>query len=159
MKRRLMQTFLPLVDRVRGIVISVAGGKTVGIRALVINDQQQVLLVRHTYRDGWHTPGGGVDRGEGIYEALARELREEVGIELTEKPVIFGVYHNIWRGRHDYPILMLVRSFDGVPRVCDPVEIAEVAWFDIDNLPNDVTQKTRIRLAEYKGGQQVHEHW
>jgi len=35
-----------------------------------VNDQNQVLLVKHRYLDGWYLPGGGVDKGEELLQAL-----------------------------------------------------------------------------------------
>jgi 8-oxo-dGTP pyrophosphatase MutT (NUDIX family) len=51
-------------------------GKTLGVRALVTDEQGRVLLIEHTYVLGWWLPGGGVDRGETAHQAVARELRE-----------------------------------------------------------------------------------
>ena len=53
-----------------------ARGMTLGVRAVVLNDQAQVFLIRHTYVSGWHLPGGGVETGETALESLTRELRE-----------------------------------------------------------------------------------
>ena len=66
---------------------------TVGVRALVVDDAGRVCLVRHTYRDGWFLPGGGVKVGESLVDAMSRELAEETGIELPESPRrVLGVY-------------------------------------------------------------------
>src|SRR5262249_17850227 len=64
-----------------------ARGLTLGARAVVIDDARRVFLVRHTYVRGWHLPGGGVEPGETLVAALARELREEGNIALTAPPV------------------------------------------------------------------------
>ncbi|HET7087006.1 MAG TPA: NUDIX domain-containing protein [Rhizomicrobium sp.] len=158
-KTKILRILYPIIDRFRAVVLNLAGGKSVGVRALVVNESHQVLLVRHTYRKGWYMPGGGVDNGEGIFEALSRELREEVGITPRGMAQIFGIYRNSWRGRHDYPVFMIVRSFEGTPKVCDPREIAEIGWFSLDDLPDDTTPKTRLRIDEFKHGAQIHMNW
>src|SRR5262249_16771891 len=60
-----------------------ARGLTLGVRGVVIDEQRRVFLVQHTYVRGWHLPGGGVEPGETLITALARELAEEGNIELT----------------------------------------------------------------------------
>lgn len=56
---------------------------TVG--ALVVGPDGRVLLVRtHKWRDRWGVPGGKIEYGERIREALAREFREETGLELRD---------------------------------------------------------------------------
>src|SRR6516164_4960935 len=67
---------------------------TVGVRALVLDGDGRVFLVEHSYVGGWHLPGGGVEQGETLAGALARELREEGKIELSESPVLHAIYFN-----------------------------------------------------------------
>src|SRR5215216_6794539 len=67
---------------------------TLGVRGLVINAAGEVLLIQHSYVAGWHLPGGGVETGETLRDALARELSEEGGIVLTGEPALFAVYYH-----------------------------------------------------------------
>src|SRR3974390_1630148 len=58
-------------------------GMTLGVRAVILDRDNRVFLVKHTYVSGWHLPGGGVEPGETFRDALRRELAEEGRIELT----------------------------------------------------------------------------
>src|SRR5437763_17039563 len=72
-----------------------ARAMTLGVRALVIDEEGRVFLVKHSYVSGWHLPGGGVEAGETLTQALARELREEGNIEMTAPQTLQGEYlHN-----------------------------------------------------------------
>ena len=67
----------------------------VSLKAVVINDEGKVLIVKETDRDWWDIPGGGLDHGESIKEALIRELHEEVGFsgDLEYEPIDVGEPH------------------------------------------------------------------
>lgn len=53
----------------------------VALKAVIVNDKGELLLVKETGRDWWDIPGGGLDHGESIKEGLSRELFEEVGYQ------------------------------------------------------------------------------
>src|SRR6266567_5425680 len=82
-------------------------GLTLGVRALVIDGEGRVFLVKHSYVSGWHLPGGGVEAGETLSEALARELQEEGNIEVTAPPQLHGVFHNSRESRRDHVALYI----------------------------------------------------
>lgn len=126
-------------------------GMTLGVRAVVTDASGQVLLIEHTYVAGWHLPGGGVERGQSAEEAVAKELVEEAGVRLTERPKLVSVHDNgrLYPGDH----VLVYRAGAWVP--CPATsrgEIREAAYFALDALPEATTRATRQRLAEVFGG-------
>src|SRR4051812_35416974 len=149
----------PALRRVLHFYWRFARGMTLGVRGVVIDPQGQVFLVKHSYVSGWHLPGGGVETGETVQDALARELLEEGGITPLEPPALHGVYFNSRVSRRDHVALFVVRVFrqDGGPR--DPREIVDYGFFARDALPPETTRGTRARLAEALDGATVSPRW
>src|ERR1044072_1227621 len=84
----------PALRRVLHVYWRFARGMTLGVRAVVIDPTGRVFLVKHSYVAGWHLPGGGVETGETMREALARELIEEGGITEHRAPVLHRIFLN-----------------------------------------------------------------
>jgi ADP-ribose pyrophosphatase YjhB (NUDIX family) len=127
---------------------------TFGVRCLVIDAQEHVVLVRHTYMGGWHIPGGGVDPGETARQAAARELREETGLVLPEPPTFFGVYWNRALYLRDHVALFVSRRIGPLDEKTlrpQAAEIAEVRLVPLTALPDGTTEATRLRIAEVTG--------
>ncbi len=121
---------------------------TVGVRGLVRDERGHVLLVRHSYVDGWYMPGGGVERSETVLTALTRELDEETGILLRGRPKFVALYANFREFKSDHVALFLVEagSYDRVAR--KSFEIAEYDFFPPDALPEGTTPGTAARIRE-----------
>lgn len=117
MGRRRGRTSSPTLGRVR---------LREGVRALIIDDADNVLLVRFEWPSCgvlggfWANPGGGVEPGESRLGALQRELREEVGLAVHElgphlwtKTTVFPLPG--WDGQVDHIYLQRVPHFDPEP--------------------------------------------
>ncbi len=115
------------------------------VRAVVVNDSGQFLLVRpHGYRDGeWTLAGGGVEHGETVHQAMRREIAEELGVALEEDleqlPVgnrfIYSAEHKAKRALdHDGQdaAMFVVHLPSNAPIALQAEEIAEARWFSRD---------------------------
>jgi ADP-ribose pyrophosphatase YjhB (NUDIX family) len=132
--------------------------KTLGVRVLVLDDEERILLVRHSYLRGWHLPGGGVERGETAIDAARREVAEEAGVEAIEPLKLIGLYSNHANFANDNIAVYRIDSW----RACTPRagnEIAERGFFARDALPEDVTKATLRRLAEVFDGAPASPIW
>ena len=134
-------------------------GMTLGVRAVVLDRQNRVFLIRHTYVPGWHLPGGGVETGETALEALGRELREEACIAMVEPPTLAGVFFNRKISRRDHVLVYVIRRFTVLEVKQPDREIAEAGFFPLDRLPDGTTSATRNRLDEILEGRPPSAHW
>ena len=149
----------PVLRRVLHAYWRFARAMTLGVRALVIDEEGRVFLVKHSYVSGWHLPGGGVEAGETIGEALARELQEEGNIEMTTPPQLHGLFFNDRDSRRDHVALFVVRAFRQLAAPVPGREIVGHGFFALDALPNDTTAATRARIIAVLGGAPVSERW
>lgn len=149
----------PAIRRVLHAYWRFARGLTLGVRAIVIDGQGRVFLVRHSYVAGWHLPGGGVEPGETVVTALARELAEEGNIVMAEAPALHGLFFNGRVSRRDHVAVFVVRAFHQPAPPQPNHEIVEHGFFSPDALPRDTTAATRRRIAEVFSGVSVAERW
>jgi 8-oxo-dGTP pyrophosphatase MutT (NUDIX family) len=129
-----------------------ARGMTLGVRAVVVDDEGRVFLIKHSYVSGWHLPGGGVEVGETLLDSLRRELMEEGRIELKGEPVLHGVFFNGHVSRRDHVAIYVVRQFVQDRRPEPNREIIDSGFFELTALPPETTNGTRLRIAEVLEG-------
>ena len=132
---------------------------TLGVRAAVFDRDDRVFLVRHSYVRGWYMPGGGVEPGEHLQEALSRELSEEGGIALTGPPRLFSVYWNAGASPRDHVALYVCREWQQAHAPPRNMEIVESGFFPRDALPAETTDATCRRLAEIAGEAEPTAEW
>lgn len=141
---------------VKTTILSLFAQRTIGVRMLLVKDDQ-VLLVKHTYQPGWYTIGGGVEHQETPRVAIERELLEEVGVTLLAPPKLFAVYYS-YHEKHDNYVMFYIGHEHTQTEVYSP-EIAESQWFPITQLPEDTTPATRRRIEEYLGTREITDYW
>jgi ADP-ribose pyrophosphatase YjhB (NUDIX family) len=132
---------------------------TLGVRAIVEDKQGHILLVRHTYVTGWYLPGGGVETGQTMEQALAMELREEVNIDEMGKVKLLGIYLNRKFSKRDHVGLFHCKNWSKMTEFNPNREIAEIGFFSLDDLPTGTTKGTLARLAEVYQGLPVSSEW
>ncbi|WP_422371217.1 NUDIX domain-containing protein [Hoeflea sp.] len=147
-----------LVTRIIHVWFLLIRNMTLGVRAAAFDGDGRVFLVRHSYVPGWHMPGGGVERGETMGQALIKELSEEGNLELVDPPTLFAIYFNNRTSRRDHVAFYRCKVRQTAPKVPDS-EIIDSGFFALDALPDGVTAATRRRLAELSGACAVSEHW
>jgi len=156
---RIRQALEPAIRRLMHLYWRLSRGLTLGVRAVVIDPSNRVFLVKHSYVGGWHLPGGGVETGETLRTALARELREEGNIELVGEPALHGVFFNGRISRRDHVALYVVRDFHQATWPAPNHEIIGHGFYALDGLPADTSAATRARIAEVMDGAPISDHW
>lgn len=156
---RLWTRFEPWLRRVFHLYWRFARGMTLGVRAVVLDADNRVFLVKHSYVSGWHLPGGGVEVGETFAEALRRELFEEGRITLSGEALLHGIFHNSHVSRRDHVAVFIVRDFTQ-DRLPEPNrEIIACGFFATGALPVDTTLGTLSRLGEVLDGVKTIPTW
>lgn len=125
--------------------------QTYGVRALIVNQRGECLLVRHTYGNQqlWNIPGGGYSpKRESALAAIKREVREELGIDITEFTFL-GTYETSGEGKKDSVSLFSATLSESSLSVGD--EIAEYAWtaLEIAMPRDDIARVARRSISTY----------
>jgi 8-oxo-dGTP pyrophosphatase MutT (NUDIX family) len=155
----LRRSFEPALRRIFHLYWRFNRGMTLGVRAVVLDRDNRVFLVKHSYVAGWHLPGGGVEVGETFRDALQRELAEEGRIEVLGEPDLHGLFFNSHVSRRDHVAVYLIRQFTQ-DRLPEPNrEIIACGFFAADALPVETTEGTRLRISEVLEGKAKAATW
>jgi len=119
---------------------------TVSVAVVVVNERQEVLLLDHVLRprSGWGFPGGFLDAGEQVLDALKREVREEIGIELE------NLQFKRSRTFRRHIEVLYTASPVGTPEVLSR-EIYQIKWFAPNRLPSGIDRDTRKTILDVLG--------
>lgn len=125
----------------------------VGAGVVIIKDGKTLLAKRKgSHAEGtWGSLGGHVEFGESPIEAVKREAREELGIEL--KNVTFASCTNMMKyGTQYLDVSFTAEIASGEPRICDAERIESIGWYPLDQLPEPLFEPVRVVLDAIKSG-------
>jgi mutator protein MutT len=129
----------------------------VGVGAVILNGEGKVFLARRgrearNERHKWEFPGGSVEFGERLEEALVREVKEEYDFEIAVDRLLDVVNHIIpHEGQHWVSPTFLCRYESGFPSIMEPHKCEEIGWFDFKDIPAaDLTLASAKSLESYR---------
>ncbi len=112
---------------------------------LLLIKEDQLLLVKPTYMNGWYLLGGGVKRNESLEQAARREAKEEIGGELGKLELV-GLYSRFHDFKSDH--IALFRCSDFTYTGQHDFEIEQISFFPLDRLPADLDPSQRRKIQE-----------
>ena len=128
---------------------------TAGVILFVFNDKKQVLMQLRTDFNMWGFPGGAMELGESYEEVAKRELKEETNLEADELKllkVLSGkdTYREYPNGDklYDNTAVFVVKKYHNDLKINDE-ESLKLEWFDITNLPQNMTDYTKNYLTKF----------
>ena len=129
----------------------------VGVGAIVLNDKGEVFLSQRgekakNERGTWEFPGGSVEFGEKLADAVAREFLEEYGMVIEVGELLAVDDHILLEeGQHWVSPTFLARHISGEPTIKEPGKCGAIGWFAIDNLPEPLSLITQYNVRDYLG--------
>lgn len=115
----------------------------IGVFALIFDEEQRVLLAHRRDIDWWNLPGGGMEHGETVEDAVRREVREETGLEVEVKYLV-GVYSK--PQKQEVVLTFNCRAAGGVLTTTE--ESRACRYFAADGLPVNTLPKHRQRIED-----------
>jgi ADP-ribose pyrophosphatase YjhB (NUDIX family) len=129
---------------------------------LILRKDDEILLMKRKntgFKDGMYSlVAGHVDEGENFREAMTREAREEVGIELEKEELdTTTVLHRRSQGAVYVDIFFVAEDWKGEPTNEEPEKCAELKWAKIDELPEDTIDYVKKVIDEMEEGMEYQE--
>jgi ADP-ribose pyrophosphatase YjhB (NUDIX family) len=116
---------------------------SIGAFAIILDSQDRVLLCHRRDYDLWNLPGGGANLNEAPWECVVREVKEEVGLDVTVERLA-GVYSK--RHQTDLVFSFVCRITGGEQTLTD--EADQIEYFSIEKMPKNTSSKQVERIRD-----------
>lgn len=121
---------------------------------LVLIKDNKILLGRRTntgWMDGYYSlPAGHLERQETLIEAVIREAKEEIGVDM--KSDALSCVHVMHRKSAYIDFYFTAKEWGGKPRNVEPEVCDDLGWFSLDALPEQTVPSVTCALQNYKDG-------
>jgi ADP-ribose pyrophosphatase YjhB (NUDIX family) len=134
-------------------------GPILAAAAIIVDQHSRILLEQRRDNALWGLPGGAVEWGESVTQALHREVREETGLEVRITRLL-GIYSDPAIGQlirfpdggasHVVAVTFVCDPLPGTPRVSD--ESLNLGWFEVGNLPTPMMPAHILRIQDWQSG-------
>jgi ADP-ribose pyrophosphatase YjhB (NUDIX family) len=152
------------------------GKKYIGVGGgcLILNDKEEILLIRRAGEvrneaGWWSKPGGGIKFGEKAKDAMIREMKEELSIDVKIVGLLPHTDHIIKSPNlsvrdlaivdadggnieHWVALNFVAKIINGQPKNMEPHKCDKIGWFPLGKLPKKITQTTREPIENYLAG-------
>ncbi|MBS1595566.1 MAG: NUDIX domain-containing protein [Bacteroidetes bacterium] len=126
----------------------------VGVGGIIVNDEHKILLLlrnKNPEKGCWSIPGGRVEFGEDVEDAIKREVKEELNISVEIVRLLRVTNHIL----EDKKVHWLSPAFElkyksGELMNCEPDSHSTFKWFSLDSLPANITITTRLALESFR---------
>ncbi len=136
-----------------------AGVDYIGVSAgaFMLNNKGEILLCKRSMlaqneKGKWEAPGGQIHFGETRIEAIKREIKEELGVEIKIIRVLHATDEILKHDKqHWIPTTFIAKIKKGhTPKIMEPKKCDEIGWFNLKNLPSPISYITQLDIEEYK---------
>lgn len=129
----------------------------IGSSYLFLIKDGKILLQRRFqtgFQDGnYGVPAGHLDGNETAREGCAREIREEIGIEIKPEDLeVVCVMHRKAENDERIDFFMIAKSYTGEITNREPHKCDDLSWFELDNLPENIVDYVKIAIKNYRNG-------
>jgi 8-oxo-dGTP pyrophosphatase MutT (NUDIX family) len=114
------------------------------------------------YADGMlNLPSGKVEPGEDVYDAVAREAREEVGVRIQREAlrIVHAMYFQNPEGETRVGWFFTASHWVGAPTNMEPSKCAGLTWHQVDHLPSNTVRYNALGLLHWAKGEPFSSHW
>jgi 8-oxo-dGTP diphosphatase len=128
----------------------------VSVGSMIFNEKRELLLCKRSQnakneRGCWEIPGGAVEFGETLQDAIRREMKEELNVDIELVEQLPAANHLIpAEHQHWVPTTFLTKIKKGqTPVIMEPNKCDEIGWFPLTNLPKPLSIITKIDIDWY----------
>jgi mutator protein MutT len=127
----------------------------VGVGAVIVSNQGKLFLSQRgplskNERGLWEFPGGSVEFGETVADALKREIQEEYGVQIEVGELLDIVDHILPEEKqHWVSPTFICRIIQGEPAILEPGKCSQIGWFMPDEVPVNLSQISQVNLDHF----------
>lgn len=134
---------------------------SIAVFVLLLRGNEICMLRRGNtgWMDGFYSlPAGGLEQGEPLSTAAARELREETGVHVSPSVMALAHTMHVWTENRSWMgHFFICKEWNGVPFLAEPDKHSEASWKNIEVLPEDTIPYVRQAIEAIKEAQSYSE--